>query len=234
MPSGPCRLRSVRGLLYEDNFLSIVYENGDLDDSADERFQAFESAAGVVLGRIDSSELPVVLGEYEKRVISEIMRRFILRSPLAAQQMLEKVENVLDPRVDPKPGFIFLQEETGREQFEKFFLAKAWAIHRCLALDRCFITSDNPVTILNYRGIGYDDTEIFFPLDPNTLLSISGIDMRLKVEGEKLIDRANNIMASHSSRFLISKTQDEMEKAAHADNVQEFWNSNRDTSFVPR
>lgn len=96
-----------------------------------------------------------------------------------------------------------------------YLLEKSWSLHLISDVNKKFITSDCPVTLMNNDGIGRDETEILFPLNERMALllhKVPGVpDVRVASSRSPLnhhfIREINLKIAYSAHRYIFSSCE---------------------------
>lgn len=215
------RQRSIRSVLQKENLFSFETPEGDSETSLEQWYSKVESPASKALKRLTTDSLgEVTLTNDDWVAILTFMRAQLLRS--SHEDVRNKVD-CLDGLDQQQRDWVFRQllgtvgsgDETENSSFESYLAKKVRMRVVIDTTQRTFITSDNPVTILDRVGIGHDHCIVLFPVSSKRLLVIStptylpdGNLVSEDIEG--FVTMANREIARHANRFLVASNIEEL------------------------
>jgi hypothetical protein len=220
--------RPIEKLATESYIFSFKNDDGEYDHSLDEELKKDEELAAKALTLLGDIVASFKKGltrsvEIDNNVFNAIIKYIVWqvkRDPdLVNKIHNEWIEKCKEKKWDLKPKEMALKvvSKLGEDDYldlESVLNEKNMSIIFTTNPKTSFITTDVPLVRFNKSeadGIGYESTEIYFPLSSNTLLYLQGKgnSKTFRLENDrKFIKSLNVYMAKKSKRYIFGNTQE--------------------------
>jgi len=229
--------RQTNKIAWKPYYYSFKDENGELDHSMEKKFSELEDFTKRIFSIIDDDISKIIENKHSeiKKIMpidKDLLITFVFMMLKRVPKQLEEIQNGLKKiAIDIKekyPEAIISDEEIKKRTIlvmHELGLSNEFNILEKLKSKNIlfayihndktsFLTTDNPVVFWRKEGppgIGYDDTEIRFPINKRCLLVLHGIGEKIEItqfSNRKRIYEWNLYMAKYAKDLIIARDSD--------------------------
>lgn len=224
---GTIKTRPVRKCVTESYLYSYKNVKGEWDHSLDDEIQRVEAKTANAIRETDeqvsialaASCNEVKLEDWIFDVFLENISWQIKRHHSIIQSITESLEEYGEQAKRIALKVVKNIGAGGEMNFKSLFNRRKKAILCAVGDDNFFVTSDNP--ICGFRkdgpnGIGYDETEIYFPISRDYLLLLYGVGYQEQIHLHLEYDNSffmelNRCLSRNAERYVFSPSESYLE-----------------------